>query len=187
MQLNEHLKLSVDEYEESEQAAYTNRVLPDGDNRTEWVGHGTIAGLAARATYYTTPEDAQMVEDNGGDWGAIDWDAALEKIEIVTDCGTVVVTIYRRRKNQMEGKMKTLKTDLEYVMAGIADARLRGLDPTEMIGRGHGLVMGCPRLAAEAERFLYDEYRHPERYTAVSERLIEWACKACEKSDIKEQ
>jgi hypothetical protein len=51
----------------------TNRVLPDGDERTEWSASITIGDITLIAYYYTTPADEQLVDNNGGDWGAVDW------------------------------------------------------------------------------------------------------------------
>ena len=94
MQL-EDVHLTMADYEETSQAEMTSRLMqPHEEDLTEWYGYGTIAGLAARATYYTTEEDAQMVDDNGGDWGAIDWTQSLAYVQIVTDDGVPVVTIY---------------------------------------------------------------------------------------------
>lgn len=94
IRLNPGLNLIMADYDETEQAEMTSRLLPDHmAGLTEWHGYGTIAGLAARATYYTTEGDSRQVEDNGGDWGALDWDARLESIDIMTDDGAVVATI----------------------------------------------------------------------------------------------
>ncbi len=89
--INPRCTLTVDDYNETTQAEMTNRLADDGDDSTEWYGYGTLAGLKARAVYYTTPEDAQAVEDNGGDWGAINWD--IDHIDILTDDGVVVATL----------------------------------------------------------------------------------------------
>ena len=91
---NEHLQLDVTDYNETEQAEMTNRCLEGHqDGLVEWYGYGEVAGLRARATYLTTEGDEKIVEDNGGDWGGIDWDARLAYVDILTDDGVVVVTI----------------------------------------------------------------------------------------------
>ncbi|HEY9874566.1 MAG TPA: hypothetical protein V6D12_14090 [Candidatus Obscuribacterales bacterium] len=56
----------------------TNRLLPDCDDRCEWSALIEATGpdgdnLLISAIYYTTPDDDQIVEDNGGDWGGINW------------------------------------------------------------------------------------------------------------------
>ena len=94
IKVNEHLKLSVTDYNETTQAEMTSRYLEaHQEGLVEWYGYGDIAGLRARATYFTTEGDNQIVGDNGGDWGGVDWDARLSHIDILTDDGVVVVTV----------------------------------------------------------------------------------------------
>jgi hypothetical protein len=94
LKINPDLRLTIDDYEETRQADMTSRLLPDHMSRlTEWYGYGTLAGLRARATYYTTDDDSAQVEDNGGDWGEIDWGVRLSHVDILTDDEVVVVTL----------------------------------------------------------------------------------------------
>ena len=67
----------------------TNRVYPHEDGEIEWAASVEIAsyegltdkqierlpvgGCTLWAIYYTSPEDAAAVEENGGDWSAADW------------------------------------------------------------------------------------------------------------------
>jgi len=87
--------LKITEYEEKEGAEPSNRVLPSHMvHLTEWYGYGTIAGRQARATYLTTEEDKQMVEENGGDWSYVDWPGSLQCVELLDDDGFEICTIY---------------------------------------------------------------------------------------------
>lgn len=51
----------------------TSRCPPDGDTRMQWVAWHEIPGYLIGVYYYTDEEDSQRVEDNGGDWGEVDW------------------------------------------------------------------------------------------------------------------
>ena len=94
MELNASCRLTVSDYEEVEQAEMTNRVLePHMEGLTEWYGYGTVAGLDARAVYYTNSDDAGIAADTG-DFGSIDWDTRLSHVDIITDDHVVVVTIH---------------------------------------------------------------------------------------------
>lgn len=93
MKLNTNCNLTINDYEEIEPAEMTNRVLdPHMEWLVEWYGYGVIAGLAARATYYTNSDDDEIAADTG-DLGSIDWDARLSHVDIITDDKVVVVTI----------------------------------------------------------------------------------------------
>jgi len=93
MELNASCRLTVSDYEEVEQAEMTNRVLePHMEGLTEWYGYGTVAGLDARAVYYTNSDDAGIAADTG-DFGSIDWGTRLSHVDIITDDHVVVVTI----------------------------------------------------------------------------------------------
>ena len=61
-------------------AEMTNRLIPGDENYEypEWVEYGTLPDGREVALYYrTSPEDSAMVEENGGDWGAIDWPSSI--------------------------------------------------------------------------------------------------------------
>jgi hypothetical protein len=95
MKINKDLSLSIKDYTETECAEQTNRVLNDGSTDSEWEGYGTIAGLKAKATYYTTDADAENAYEDEN-WDRIDWLACLKKVEIITDDGVTVVTIFNK-------------------------------------------------------------------------------------------
>ena len=93
MDLNANCKLTVSDYEETEQAEMTGRALePHMEGLVEWYGYGSAAGLNARATYYTNRDDNEIAADTG-DFGSIDWDTRLSHVDIITDDNIVVVTI----------------------------------------------------------------------------------------------
>lgn len=73
---------------ENESCEPTSRAYDHEDGEIEWsasvevdyselseeqVRDLPIGGCWIEAVYYTDANDAQMVEDNGGDWGAVDW------------------------------------------------------------------------------------------------------------------
>ena len=94
MKLNTNCNLTISDYEESDPAEMTNRVLdPHMEGLVEWYGYGSIAGLNARATYYTNADDDEIAADTG-DFGSIDWDTRLSHVDIITDDNIVVVTIH---------------------------------------------------------------------------------------------
>ena len=89
--------LTMADYDETDQAEETSRALPPHmEGLTEWYGYGTMAGLRARGVYFTDQADADNVDDNGGDWGAVNWAARLSHVDIVTDDGVVLVTVHNR-------------------------------------------------------------------------------------------
>ena len=67
----------------------TSRVYPHKDGEIEWMASIEIdgydglseaqierlpvGGCTLMAVYYTTREDSELVEENGGDWSGIDW------------------------------------------------------------------------------------------------------------------
>ena len=67
----------------------TGRAYPHEDGEIEWAASVKIAsyegltdkqierlpvgGCTLMAVYYTTREDSELVEENGGDWSGIDW------------------------------------------------------------------------------------------------------------------
>jgi len=94
MELNANCNLTISDYDETEPAEMTNRVLePHMEGLVEWYGYGSIAGLNARATYYTNADDDEIAADTG-DFGSIDWDTRLSHVDIITDDHVVVVTIH---------------------------------------------------------------------------------------------
>lgn len=67
----------------------TSRAYDHEDGEIEWAGcikidytmltpeqqsHLPIGGCRLTAIYYTDANDAKIVEDNGGDWSALNWD-----------------------------------------------------------------------------------------------------------------
>ncbi len=94
MEINKHCTLSVTDYSETEQPEPTSRCIPaPDDDLMEWIGRGEIAGLRAKAYYYTTDGDQDMVAEADGDNGCIDWDKRLRHVAIVTDDDVDVVII----------------------------------------------------------------------------------------------
>jgi len=65
-------------------ADLTNRLIDTDPNfeYPEWVEYGTIDGIPVAVYYRTTPKDQELVTENGGDWGAIDWDERVDRIEV---------------------------------------------------------------------------------------------------------
>lgn len=63
----------------------TNRLIA-GDEKyeyPEWAEYATLDDGTSIVIYYrTTPEDKAMVEANGGDWGAVDWESRIVSIEV---------------------------------------------------------------------------------------------------------
>lgn len=66
----------------------TSRVYDHEDGEIEWsasveiyydwltaeqVAKLPMSGASLEAVYYTTAKDAELVEANGGDWGAVSW------------------------------------------------------------------------------------------------------------------
>ena len=71
-------------YKMTDQAELTNRLIaddPDFDN-PEWQEFGTIDDVPIIIYYRTTPEDEEMVNENGGDWGSVDWDERIDRITL---------------------------------------------------------------------------------------------------------
>lgn len=66
------------------QAELTGRLIPDDPDfdYPEWEEAGTLDGVPVAVFYRTTPEDEEMVEENGGDWGGIDWIDRIDRIEV---------------------------------------------------------------------------------------------------------
>lgn len=59
----------------------TNRVLPNGDTRTEYSAHIKLGDSTIYVYYMTTPEqEAEMAECD--DMSCIDWTAAIDGYEI---------------------------------------------------------------------------------------------------------
>jgi len=70
-------------------ADYTNRLIPGDDNfdYPEWAEYGTLDGVPVVIYYRTTPEDQDEVEENGGDWGLVDWEERIDRITVdLTGC-----------------------------------------------------------------------------------------------------
>lgn len=67
------------------QAEYTNRLIDSDPNfqYPEWQESGTINGVPVNIFYRTTPEDAEIA--NESDWGNIDWESRVDRIEINVD------------------------------------------------------------------------------------------------------
>lgn len=89
--LNSHCILTIADYDETTQAEPTGRLLPDNDDRTEYYGYGTLAGLRARATYMISAEDEATMAEQDGDGSAIDW--KIDHVDIMTDDGVIVATV----------------------------------------------------------------------------------------------
>lgn len=62
----------------------TDRLLPDGDYRFEWVSqiNDDINEICISLYYMTTPEDNLAMEEAGGDWRSIDWNDRIDGYEI---------------------------------------------------------------------------------------------------------
>jgi hypothetical protein len=73
---------------ESDNCEPTSRLYDHEDGEIEWAGSAKVdynglsvdqvrnlplGGCTLRAIYYTDAGDAKAVEDNGGDWGGINW------------------------------------------------------------------------------------------------------------------
>ena len=91
--LAESATILLYDYEETEQAQPTDRLLPDNDDRTEWYGYGTIYGLPARCVYMTTPEDEGHATETG-DYGDIDWWDRVERIDILGDDHQPIISLH---------------------------------------------------------------------------------------------
>lgn len=70
-------------------AEYTNRLIPGDENfeYPEWAEYGTIDEVPVVIFYRTTPRDQEKVDENGGDWGSIDWLERIDRISLdLTGC-----------------------------------------------------------------------------------------------------
>lgn len=70
-------------------AELTNRLIPGDENfeYPEWAEYGTLDGVPVVVYYRTTPDDQEMVEENGGDWGVVDWEERIDRITLnLTQC-----------------------------------------------------------------------------------------------------
>ena len=78
-------------------AELTNRLIdsdPDFDF-PEWEEKAILDGVPISIFYRTTPEDEEMCEENGGDWGAVDWFERIDRIEF---------DLYKCDQNEITGK-----------------------------------------------------------------------------------
>lgn len=100
-------------------AELTNRLISDDPNfeNPEWTEYGTIDNVPVVVFYRTTPEDQDEVDENGGDWGAVDWLARITSIEIdLTGCDRQdVATQNINRVCKKYGVANTLRKDLKNV------------------------------------------------------------------------
>jgi len=78
-------KATIEMTTECQGADMTNRVT--GNELVEWRENAKIDGVPV-SVYYMTGEDEQdVVNNNGGDWGAIDWESCIDRIEIdICEC-----------------------------------------------------------------------------------------------------
>lgn len=85
-ELTDHEKV-IRNMKVTRQAEYTNRLIPGDEDyeHPEWSEYAVLDGVPIIVYYRTTPEDQKMVEENGGDFGAIDWEDRIDRIVIDLD------------------------------------------------------------------------------------------------------
>ena len=100
-------------------AELTDRLIDDDPNfdDPEWAEYGTIDNVPIVVFYRTDENDQKEVDDNGGDWGAVDWVARITSIEIdITGCDRQdVATGKINRVCKKYGVVNTLRKDLQNV------------------------------------------------------------------------
>jgi hypothetical protein len=76
----------------------TSRLIPGDENfdYPEWSETGTLSTTGKKVVLYyrTTPEDKKMVEENGGDWGDVDWVARMDRVEECDESGCPFMVLY---------------------------------------------------------------------------------------------
>lgn len=84
--MNEVLtKATIEMATDCQGAEMTNRVT--GNNLVEWRENAKIDGIPVSVYYMTGKDEQDVVDDNGGDWGAIDWESCIDRIEIdICEC-----------------------------------------------------------------------------------------------------
>ncbi len=81
--------VTADSYVEKKEAQMSHRLLAgsrDHGYHVEYIGYGTINGKAVKAVYLFEEEEyVNVLEDNGGDEGGLDWDGALKRFELIEE------------------------------------------------------------------------------------------------------
>lgn len=107
------------------QAELSSRYIASDPNfiRPEWTQSTTYKGVPLLEYFRTSPEDQELVDDNGGDWGSADWEAAF--IGCAIDVNEV-----ERRGIEQERITEILKEfpEISPVPFGLTGCTLSGLN-----------------------------------------------------------